>query len=113
MKIAVVGSRGVSVGNIAEYISNGDEIVTGGAVGVDSCAMEYANKNGIKLTVFLPQYKRYGRAAPIKRNIEIVDYADKVIAFWDGTSRGTKFVIEYAKKAGKPCEVIPCIAIKK
>ena len=48
----------------------------------------------------------YGRAAPIVRNREIVEYADKIIAFWDGKSRGTRFVIEYANKIGKPCEVV-------
>ena len=69
MKIAVVGSRDITVADIGRYISDGEEIVSGGAVGVDSCAAEYARKNGIKLTVFLPQYERYGRAAPIVSGI--------------------------------------------
>ncbi|MBQ2774191.1 MAG: hypothetical protein IJC95_03750 [Clostridia bacterium] len=108
MKIAVVGSRDIIVTDIGRYISGHEEIVSGGAVGVDSCAAEYAEKNGIKLTVFLPCYKQYGRAAPIVRNKEIVDYADKIIAFWNGSSKGTLSVIQYAKKAGKPCEVVLC-----
>lgn len=98
MKIAVVGSRDIIVTDIGRYISGHEEIVSGGAVGVDSCAAEYAKENGIKLTVFLPCYKRYGRAAPIVRNKEIVDYADKIIAFWNGSSKGTLSVIQYAKK---------------
>ena len=106
MKIAIVGSRNIVVDKIERYISNCDEIVSGGAKGVDSCAATYAEKNGIKITVFLPQYERYGRAAPIMRNYEIVDYADKVIAFWDGLSKGTLSVIRYAEKIGKECEVI-------
>jgi len=108
MKIAVIGSRKVCAIDIGKYISECEEIVSGGAVGVDSCAAEYAKENGIKLTVFLPQYKLYGRAAPIVRNKEIVDYADKVLAFWDGKSKGTLSVIKYAEKIGKPCEIIPC-----
>ena len=108
MKIAVIGSRSVAVADIGRYISDGEEIVSGGAVGVDSCAAEYAKQNKIKLTVFLPQYERYGRAAPIVRNKEIVDYADRVVAFWDGHSKGTLSVIRYAEKTGKPCEVIMC-----
>ena len=108
MKVAVVGSRSVFVTDIGMYISDGDEIVSGGAVGVDSCAAEYAKKNGLKLTVFLPQYERYGRAAPIVRNKKIVDYADKIIAFWDGKSKGTLSVIKYAEKTGKQCEIILC-----
>ena len=108
MKIAVVGSRDITVTNIGSYLSNAEEIVSGGAKGVDCCAAEYAKRNGIKLTVFLPQYERYGRAAPIVRNKEIVDYADKIVAFWDGSSKGTLSVISYAKKIGKPCVVVLC-----
>ena len=108
MKVAVVGSRSIFATDISMYISDGDEIVSGGAVGVDSCAAEYAKKNGLKLTVFLPQYERYGRAAPIVRNKEIVDYADKIIAFWDKKSMGTLSVIKYAQKVGKLCEIILC-----
>ena len=108
MKVAVVGSRSIFAPDISMYISDGDEIVSGGAVGVDSCAAEYAKKNGLKLTVFLPQYERYGRAAPIARNKKIVDYADKIIAFWDGKSKGTLSVIKYAEKTGKLCEIILC-----
>ena len=106
MKIAVIGSRGITEVDLERYVTGCDEIVSGGAAGVDSCAAEYARENGLKLTEFLPQYEHYGRAAPIKRNKEIVDYADKVVAFWDGSSKGTLSVIRYAKKIGKECEVI-------
>lgn len=108
MKIAIVGSRNVSVTDIGRYISNAEEIVSGGAVGVDRCAADYARKNGIRLTEFLPRYEQYGRAAPIVRNKEIVDYSDKIIAFWNGSSKGTLSVIKYAQKTGKPCEIIIC-----
>ena len=108
MKVAVIGSRSISAIDISMYISSGDEIVSGGAVGVDSIAAEYAKKNGLKLTVFLPQYEEYGRAAPIMRNKEIVDYADKIVAFWDGRSKGTLSVIKYAQKIGKPYVIVLC-----
>ncbi len=108
MRIAIVGSRNITVANFGEYVSCGDEIVSGGASGVDSCAAEYARKNGLRLTEFLPQYERYGRAAPIVRNRKIVDYADKIIVFWNGSSAGALSVIKYAKKVGKTCEVILC-----
>lgn len=108
MKIAVVGSRKITKVNLEKYVSEGDEIVSGGAVGVDSCAAEYARKNNLKLTVFLPQYDRYGRGAPIVRNKAIVDYADKVVVFWDGSSKGTLSVIKYAEKIGKMCQVVLC-----
>lgn len=108
MRVAIVGSRSISAVNIAKYVSHGDEIVSGGAVGVDRCAAEYAKKNGFKLTEFLPKYDLYGRGAPIIRNKQIVDYADKIVVFWDGSSKGSLSVINYAEKIGKECEVIIC-----
>ena len=109
MKVAVIGSRDIQVENLEAYLPQDcTEIVSGGARGVDRCAAEYANEKGIKLTVFLPEYERYGKGAPIVRNKKIVDHADKVIAFWNGGSKGTLSVIKYAEKTGKPCEIITC-----
>ena len=108
MKIAIVGSRGIDNVDVAKYVSLDDEIVSGGAKGVDICAASYAKEHNLKLTEFLPNYALYGRGAPIKRNYEIVDYADKVIIFWDGSSKGSLSVINYAKKIGKPYEVVLC-----
>ncbi len=106
MKIAVIGSRSIKLLDLEGYLADAKEIVSGGAEGVDSCAANFAKSNGIKLTLFLPEYSRYGRAAPIVRNKKIVDYADKIVVFWDGVSRGTLSVIKYAKKLGKPCEIV-------
>ena len=106
MKIAIVGSRNLKKIVIDDYIKTACEIVSGGAAGIDSLAADYANRKGIKLVEFLPEYNKYGRAAPIIRNKKIVDYSDKVIAFWDGKSRGTKFVIDYCKNNNIPIEII-------
>lgn len=46
------------------------------------------------------------RGAPLMRNKQIVDYADKMIAFWDGESRGTSYAINYAGEKGKQVNVI-------
>ncbi len=106
MKIAVIGSRDLLIVKLQRYLpENVTEIVSGGAKGVDTCAKEYALENGIKYTEFLPEYKKYGWFAPLKRNLQIIDYADEVIAFWDGKSRGTKFVIDRCKKKNKKITV--------
>lgn len=106
MKIAVIGSRGLTVRNLEKYLpKETTEIVSGGAIGIDSCAREYALINKIKLTEFLPEYKKYGRYAPLKRNLKIIDYADLVLAFWDGKSRGTKYVIENCKKKNRKIRI--------
>ncbi len=62
--------------------------------------------HGLILTEFKPDYRRYGKGAPLKRNLEIVDYADHVLIFWDGTSRGSRFVIDACEKSGKPHRVV-------
>lgn len=107
MKVAVIGSRGLKVDNLGEYLPEGTtEIISGGAKGVDACAREYAIAHNIKLTEFLPEYKKYGRNAPLLRNISIIERADVVLAFWDGKSRGTKFVIERCYDVGKRIYII-------
>lgn len=106
MKIAIIGSRNLGVIGLEKFLpKNVTEIVSGGARGVDTCAREYAQTHGIRLTEFLPDYNRYGRTAPLKRNLEIIAYAEMVLAFWDGKSRGTKYVIDNCKKQGVPIKV--------
>ena len=107
MKLAIIGSRNLTETEIDEYIPCGvTEIVSGGAKGIDTLAREYANKNHIKITEFLPRYDLYGRGAPLKRNGEIAEYADEAIAFWDGKSKGTAYTINLFKKRGKKVTVI-------
>lgn len=106
MKVAVIGSRGLDIEHLEYFLpETTTEIISGGAKGVDTSAKKYALQKGIKLTEYLPQYSLYGRAAPIKRNITIIENADIVIAFWDGKSHGTKFVIDYCKKHHKPIKI--------
>ena len=53
MKVAIIGSRNLYIDNLDKYIpEDTDEIVSGGAVGIDTCAKEFALKNNIKLTEF-------------------------------------------------------------
>ena len=107
MKLAVIGSRNLTKAVIDGYISEEvDEIVSGGARGIDSLARDYAVRKGIRLTQILPKYEKYGRAAPLKRNEEIAKYADEAIAFWDGRSKGTQHTIESFKTLGKKITVI-------
>ena len=64
-----------------------------------------ALQHGLKLTEYLPEYERYGKAAPLKRNITIIENADLVLAFWDGASKGTKNVIDNCKKQKIPVKI--------
>ena len=106
MKVAIVGSRSIQVADLGKYLpEETTEIISGGAVGVDTSARKYALAHGIPLTEFLPDYRRYGRGAPLKRNLAVIESADLVLAFWDGASHGTKFVIESCRQLGVPVKV--------
>ena len=107
MKVAVIGSRTINSIPLETYLPpETTELVSGGAKGVDQCSETYAAAHQIKLTVFLPDYARYRRGAPLRRNRQIVDYSDLVLAFWDGSSRGTGYTVDYCRTAGKAVQVI-------
>ena len=106
MRVAVIGSRNLQVDHLEKYLpEDTTEIVSGGARGIDTCAKKYALAHGLKLTEFLPEYDKYSRGAPLRRNITIIEYSDLILAFWDGQSRGTKFVIDNCKKRNVPVVV--------
>lgn len=107
MRVAVIGSRGLTVDDLGKYLpEETDEIVSGGAKGIDTCAREYAISHELKLTEFLPEYGKYGKSAPLKRNISIIENADIVLAFWDGSSHGTNFVIDKCREMGIEVKII-------
>ena len=86
------------------------EIVSGHAAGADLLGEEYANAKGAKLTVFKPDWNKYGRAAGPVRNQQMLDYAllgrAIVIVFWDDKSRGSKDMFDRARKAGAEVHII-------
>lgn len=114
MNLAVVGSRKLSEHQKAVVwetlrVLNAEmkptRILSGGAEGVDTLARQFADSKNIPINEFFPDYKRYSRGAPLKRNDQIVDACDEILVFWDNESRGTKYTIERATKAGKPITV--------
>ena len=107
IKLMIAGSRSIEEFDFSEYISEDVElIISGGAAGVDKLAEKYADKKRISKLILYPNYKLYGRAAPLKRNEIMVDLADEILIIWDGKSRGTKYTAEYAKKKNKNVNII-------
>lgn len=106
MILGIAGSRGLHHPLPDElmppYI---DEIISGGAVGIDRCARNYALDNHITILEILPEYDRYGRRAPLVRNDIIIRLSDMMYIFWDGKSRGSAYVIKKCIETGKPYRV--------
>lgn len=114
MKVLVCGSRGLRPKDYRDVfdrllrLSSEDEIIHGGARGVDRFAGACAEAFGNRATVFLAEWDRHGKQAGVLRNCRMLDEnPDVVLAFWDGQSRGTKHTIDEATRRGIPVEVLP------
>ena len=79
---------------------NDIEIVSGAYKGADLLGERYAIERNYSIKQFPADWRRYGKSAGHKRNIEMAAYADVLIAFWDGESKGTKHMIELATYSG-------------
>jgi glycerophosphoryl diester phosphodiesterase len=105
MKVIIAGSR-----EIADFVAvetallkseyKATEIVSGGARGVDKVGEEVATKHGIPIKVFKADWNKFGRAAGPIRNKQMAEYADALIAVWDGESKGTANMILQAREFG-------------
>ena len=107
MKLLIIGSRSITNFDLSAYISSDvDTVISGGANGIDSLAEKYADDHRISKYILRPRYDLYGRAAPLRRNEEMINICDAVLIIWDGHSKGTQYSIKYAKKKDKPITLI-------
>ena len=111
MKVIIAGSRHLKCKDLIfkkldEMKDMIDEVVCGEAIGADSIGKEWAIKNKIKVKSFPAEWDKYGRVAGPIRNMDMGDYADYLIAFWDGSSTGTKHMFTYMQQIGKHGEVV-------
>lgn len=106
IRLAIVGSRNFphldAVRAVIASLKPVFIIISGGAKGVDSVAIDEARKCGFKTEVYPADWNKHGKAAGPIRNSLLIDKCDGVLAFWDGESRGTKDTIDKASKT-KPC----------
>ena len=107
MKLLIVGSRSIKDFDLSPYVlAEVDTIISGGACGLDLLAEQYADLHRLSKYILRPHYALYGRAAPIKRNEQMVELADAVLIVWDGHSKGAASTLAYAKKRNKPFTLI-------
>lgn len=117
MRLIIAGGRNFSdyellCNEVSKYISeistvnNSVEIVSGLAKGADTLGCRYATEAGYPLRGFAAEWGKFGRAAGPIRNKLMAKNADALIAFWDGKSRGTMHMIDYAKEMGLKVRVV-------
>ena len=111
MKIAIVGTR--SFNNyemlekiLAPYVDTCTEEICGEARGADTLGKRWATENSIPVKSFKAEWGKYGAGAGPRRNAEMAVAADLVVAFYDGSSRGTTNMLDNAFKQGKKTIVV-------
>ena len=105
MKTIIAGSRTATMQdtmNALEFSDFSDitEIVSGCARGADSHGEKIAQQAGIPVKRFPADWNKYGNAAGPIRNRTMAEYADALIAVWNGRSKGTANMIEQAQAKG-------------
>ena len=81
-------------------------ILCGEARGADELGKRYAKEHGIPVMSFPADWEKFGKSAGYRRNAEMARNADALIAFWDGSSHGTKHMIGLAHELGLPVRVV-------
>lgn len=106
MRVVVCGSRDWSDWGVVEaalsILPAGSQVVHGGARGADRMAGSVARRLGHFVAYMPANWERYGRSAGMRRNEQMLECVrpELVIAFWDGSSAGTKNTIDRARRAG-------------
>lgn len=111
MRVIIAGSRSIEdYALVKRAISKCrfeiTEVVSGGARGADLLGERWAKENGIPIRQFIPDWEGLGKKAGIMRNEQMAEYADALVAVWDGDSRGTMNMISRMADADKPYYVI-------
>jgi hypothetical protein len=110
VRVAIIGSRNFpDEQQVYSYVSglpSGTTVVSGGADGVDSWAAAAARTRGLGVVTYEPNYELHGKRAPLVRNEAIAIDCDRMVAFWDGKSRGTMHAVQQAERLGRPVMVI-------
>ena len=111
MKLIIAGSRTItSYALVRQAIIDSGlwrdykhelEIVCGMARGVDLLGKQFAERNGLVCHEFPADWDKHGKAAGHIRNKEMGDFADALVAIWNGRSRGAQGMIQYMKKLGR------------
>ncbi len=73
-------------------------VISGGARGADKLAENFSYTHNYEFYEIPADWSTHGKSAGIIRNLQMLDVANHVVAFWDGKSPGTKHMIDTCKK---------------
>ena len=94
------------VREFVQRLPAGAIVVTGGASGVDATAGTAAREKALGLIKLPPRFEETtDPGASARRNQELIDGADVLVAFWDGRSEGTRKTVERALDSGREVHV--------
>jgi hypothetical protein len=106
MKLIIAGSRQLNlkspnrqllIREMDRFKKFVTEVVSGGAIGADMFGETWATNNRIPITRFIPDWDKLGKKAGVLRNQEMADYADGLLVFWNGHSKGSADMIARGK----------------
>ena len=82
------------------------EVIYGGARGADQLGFRWALQHHIRSRCCAADWERFGKAAGVRRNHQMAQAGDMLLAFWDGQSPGTAHMVQCMRQRGKPVVVI-------
>ena len=111
MKLIIAGSRTFTdyqllCQTLAPERPRITQVITGGARGADRLAFRWAVRHHVRSRCFAADWARFGKSAGIRRNYQLAQAGDLLIAFWDGRSLGTAHMVQCMRQLGKPVVVI-------
>ena len=103
MRVIVAGSREIRDIDLVFFAMASSKfpirtVISGGARGVDTLGEQIAKKYNINLEIYPADWNTHGKSAGYKRNELMASKAEGLVAIWDGQSRGTKHMIDIAKR---------------
>ena len=114
MRLIIAGGRDFNdysllCDEVSQFIGKENDvtIISGLARGADTLGCKYASENSYNVEGFAAEWHIHGRSAGIRRNKYMAKHADHLIAFWDGKSRGTMHMIDFAHSLGLKVKVVP------
>lgn len=111
MKVLIAGSRefnnyALLHQELSKFTKPITEIISGTARGADTMGEHYANLNNIPIKKFPANWDRYGKKAGYIRNVDMGEYCDCAVIFWNGKSKGTKHMIDILNEKKKPYYIV-------